>query len=85
MGERTLNEEARAAIIPVDYPFLSIIDDLLGYKILNPIFASDCAFEVLAERLAGRYLPDIQHEVTLHNQRLCEAIDEASDHNMVHG
>lgn len=85
LGERTLTEEAREAIIPPDYPSLSIIDDPLGYKILNPIFGSDYTVEVLAERPAGQYLPEIQRDVVLHNQRLCEEIQETSAHGLRKG
>ncbi|MDR3502121.1 MAG: hypothetical protein P4L79_06010 [Legionella sp.] len=70
LGSKMLTNEAIKRIIPNEYPQTKIVEKKWGYQVVNPPFGSDCYIEVLNERPAAKYIPELQSAVEQHNQEV---------------
>lgn len=67
---KKLTNNAIKRILPNEYPQTRIVENKWGYEIVNPPFGTDCYIEVLRERPAAKYLPELQSAVERHNQEV---------------
>ncbi len=69
-GTTVLSSKMMKCILPKEYPQMKIFEKKWGYQVENPPFGSDCYIEVLKERPAAKYVPELQAAIEQHNQEV---------------